>query len=205
MQFYEKITCYRKKAMLSQEALAEKVGVSRQAVSKWETGESQPELNKMAALAQALNVSADWLLSPDDPIEEPQTVVAETQPQSQQYPGWMERFPAFLKKLFYRYGWLMGVYVAVAGVLFAGLGGLMRYAVSAMTSGFLKSAQSMFGGFQESVNSMGGIPITAFDPYSGITSVFTGAVENMMASNPVLLIGGIIIAIALRKYGKNKE
>ena len=59
MQFHEKITYYRKKAMLSQEALAEKVGVSRQAVSKWETGESQPELNKMAALAQALNRSEE--------------------------------------------------------------------------------------------------------------------------------------------------
>ena len=59
MTLSEKITYCRKKAMLSQEALAEKLGVSRQAVSKWETGESAPELNKMLPLAEALNTSVD--------------------------------------------------------------------------------------------------------------------------------------------------
>jgi transcriptional regulator with XRE-family HTH domain len=215
MQFHEKITYYRKKAMLSQEALAEKVGVSRQAVSKWETGESQPELNKMAALAQALNVSVDWMLSTDDPVEESQPMTEAVQ--SRQYPDWMERFPGFLKKLFYRYGWLMGVYMAVAGALFTGIGALAKYAVSAMTSGFLKGTQSMMDGFQDSVSSMGGYPSVGGDPFSGITSGFAGAVNSMMEFNPVsmignvmivfgiiLVIGGVIMAVALKKYGQNQ-
>ena len=42
MNLSEKILYCRKKAMLSQEALAERIGVSRQAISKWETGEATP-------------------------------------------------------------------------------------------------------------------------------------------------------------------
>ena len=67
MKLHEKILYCRKRAGLSQEALAESVGVSRQAVSKWETGESVPETGKLAALAAALGVSVDWLLSEDEP------------------------------------------------------------------------------------------------------------------------------------------
>ena len=49
MKLYEKITLYRKKNGLSQEELAEKIGVSRQAVSKWETGDALPEITKLKA------------------------------------------------------------------------------------------------------------------------------------------------------------
>ena len=54
MKLSEKIYYYRKKAGLSQDALAEAVGVSRQAVSKWETGDAVPETGKLLALASAL-------------------------------------------------------------------------------------------------------------------------------------------------------
>lgn len=60
MKLHEKIYYYRKKAGLSQDALAEKLGVSRQAISKWETAESVPETAKLAALASALGISVDW-------------------------------------------------------------------------------------------------------------------------------------------------
>ena len=63
MNLSEKILYCRKKAGLSQEALAEKLGVSRQAISKWETGESVPELSKLVLLARAFDVTTDWLLS----------------------------------------------------------------------------------------------------------------------------------------------
>ena len=55
MNLSEKILYCRKKAGLSQEALAEKLGVSRQAISKWETGESVPELSKLVLLARAVS------------------------------------------------------------------------------------------------------------------------------------------------------
>ena len=66
MNLSEKIQLCRRQAGLSQEALAEKLNVSRQAVSKWETGAAEPELSKLRALAAAFGVTADWLLSEED-------------------------------------------------------------------------------------------------------------------------------------------
>lgn len=54
MKLQEKIYYCRKKAGLSQEALAEKLGVSRQAISKWETGDAEPEISKLSLLAAVL-------------------------------------------------------------------------------------------------------------------------------------------------------
>lgn len=51
MRLNEKIYYYRKAIKLSQEELAERVGVSRQSVSKWELGEATPEVEKLLALA----------------------------------------------------------------------------------------------------------------------------------------------------------
>lgn len=59
----EKLYNHRKKAGLSQEELAEKIGVSRQAVSKWERDESSPDTNNLIALAKLYNISLDELLS----------------------------------------------------------------------------------------------------------------------------------------------
>lgn len=57
----EKIYTLRRKSGLSQEQLAEKIGVSRQAISKWEGGLSIPELEKIRALSEFFNVSIDEL------------------------------------------------------------------------------------------------------------------------------------------------
>lgn len=62
MNLSEKIYYCRKKAGKSQEALAEELGVSRQAVSKWETGEAEPEIKKLRLLAEVFGVTTDWLL-----------------------------------------------------------------------------------------------------------------------------------------------
>lgn len=70
MNLSDKIHYCRKKEGLSQEALAEKLGVSRQAVSKWETGDAVPEVGKLLLLADAFGVTTDWLLSDDEPQEE---------------------------------------------------------------------------------------------------------------------------------------
>ncbi len=53
----------RKKKNLTQEALAEQAGVSRQTVAKWESGESAPDLESAARLSQALDVTLDELAS----------------------------------------------------------------------------------------------------------------------------------------------
>lgn len=61
MEFNERLTQIRKQRGLSQESLAAQVGVSRQAVSKWETGEALPDYAKLVALVDALQVSIDFL------------------------------------------------------------------------------------------------------------------------------------------------
>ena len=71
----DKIIELRKKNGLSQEELAEKVGVSRQSVSKWEGAQSVPDLNKILALSEIFGVSTDYLLK--DSIEEADNTVRE--------------------------------------------------------------------------------------------------------------------------------
>ena len=57
-----KIQSCRKKAGLSQEALARELGISRQAVSRWETGEAIPDTEKVIQLSRLFQVSTDYLL-----------------------------------------------------------------------------------------------------------------------------------------------
>ena len=80
MTLSEKILYCRKRCALSQEALAEKIGVSRQAISKWETGEAAPELSKLALLAKTFGVTADWLISEDNPPESAAQGASQKQP-----------------------------------------------------------------------------------------------------------------------------
>ena len=71
MKLHEKIAWYRRDRRLSQEELAAQTGVSRQAVSKWELGESSPDVNKLLALARAFGVTTDHLLDDGEEPERP--------------------------------------------------------------------------------------------------------------------------------------
>ncbi len=62
MNFGDKLYNLRVKADYSQEALAERLGVSRQAVSKWELGTTLPDMEKLLAISEFFNVSADYLI-----------------------------------------------------------------------------------------------------------------------------------------------
>lgn len=68
--FSENLITLRKKQNLSQEELAEKVGVSRQTLSKWETGESLPDIQKCSALAAFFGVTLDDLVNYEEQKEE---------------------------------------------------------------------------------------------------------------------------------------
>lgn len=67
MALLEKLYTLRKKSGLSQEQLAEELNVSRQAISKWESGNSIPESDKLVAISNYFNVSLDYLLKDDEP------------------------------------------------------------------------------------------------------------------------------------------
>ena len=60
----------RKKNGLSQEQLAAKLGLSRQAVSKWERAEASPDTDNLICLAKLYGVSLDDLLNTDEPVED---------------------------------------------------------------------------------------------------------------------------------------
>lgn len=68
MNFGEKLQMLRKEQNLSQEALAEKLEVSRQAVSKWENCESYPETDKLILISNLFQVSLDYLMKEDEAL-----------------------------------------------------------------------------------------------------------------------------------------
>ena len=62
MTLAEKITLLRRQRGWSQEDLAERMGVSRQSVSKWESAQSIPDINRILELSRIFEVSTDYLL-----------------------------------------------------------------------------------------------------------------------------------------------
>lgn len=71
MKLCEKLKSYRKSFDLSQEELAEKLNVSRQVITKWESELGMPEISNLKALAELFNVSVDFLLDDEKEIEFP--------------------------------------------------------------------------------------------------------------------------------------
>ena len=68
MTFAEKLKNSRKAAGMSQEALAEKLGVSRQAVTKWETDRGMPDIENMIVISNLFGISVDEFLSQEKEI-----------------------------------------------------------------------------------------------------------------------------------------
>lgn len=86
----------RKKNGFSQEALAEKLGISRQAVSKWERGESTPDTDTLITLAELYNVSLDELIgNRTQPTIAQKTEQTETKTETMDAP----LYPGLSKKL----------------------------------------------------------------------------------------------------------
>ena len=81
MRLGEKIQVLRKQRDISQEQLAERLSVSRQAISKWETGESLPDVENILQLSNIFDVTTDYLLKTY--YDEQPTVVNPTVPNFQ--------------------------------------------------------------------------------------------------------------------------
>ena len=77
MKFNEKLINLRKSAGLSQEELGNKLDVARQTVSKWELGETTPEMDKLVKMSEIFNISLDELV--EDENREPQINNTNTQ------------------------------------------------------------------------------------------------------------------------------
>lgn len=70
MKFEEKLMTLRKEKGWSQEELSNKIGVSRQTISKWESAQTTPELNKLRELSKIFEISIDELVKENEEKEE---------------------------------------------------------------------------------------------------------------------------------------
>lgn len=68
MNMANRIQYLRKTKGLSQEELADKVGVSRQAVSKWESEQSTPDIEKIISMSELFEVTTDYILKGIEPV-----------------------------------------------------------------------------------------------------------------------------------------
>lgn len=73
MAFHKNLYQLRKSSGLSQEELAEKLNVSRQTISKWELGESSPDMEKLIILSDYFQISLDELVLDRKPTPPPPT------------------------------------------------------------------------------------------------------------------------------------
>ena len=84
MKLNEKILTLRKKMGLSQEELAEKLNVSRQAVSRWEVGSAQPDASNVLQLSKLFGVTADYLLNDEYESDRDVRIVRRTESSAKQ-------------------------------------------------------------------------------------------------------------------------
>lgn len=77
MEFSERLTALRKKAGLSQEKLAEQLQISRQAVSKWESGVTSPDMRNIVQLSALYGVSTDYILTGEEAQDTPPAPLAQ--------------------------------------------------------------------------------------------------------------------------------
>ena len=132
MTFGEKLQMLRAREGFSQDALAELLDVSRQAVSKWERDEAMPEAEKLVRISDQFSVTIDSLLRPDREIAAPAPP---------------DRGPAPLRALggwYARRGWLLGVPAALwGGWRLLGLSGRWDSVSQLVLEGQMNTAQGI--------------------------------------------------------------
>ena len=182
MKLNEKIYYYRKRAKLSQEELAAQVGVSRQAVSKWELGDATPELDKLAALAKAFGVTADELLSEEEPGAE-QAGPEETQGRS---------YPPLKTRKWLNRGFKMVVLVrcTVIGLILIIAGGYI----------LVRSLQTL-----ESLPDMGYGGNKMIEDWFGLTSPIGLGAIFMIVSGAISIAAGIVVTAVLSRKEKVRK
>lgn len=225
MSLGEKIQELRRKAAMSQDVLAEKLEVSRQAVSKWERDEAMPETDKIIRIAQLFGVSTDQLLLDEQPEPQPQPQYHAAPRQTQQAGQRVERFIR-------RHGYKGGYVLIGAGVFLCIIALLVMILLPNLGSGLFDAAKDpadssnnglyfegdvdqeildaiydqagsgywgngFFGGFEDEYN----------QSVSQMQNAWQSGVSVMAAmfGVPVLLFGGVLIAVGVYIVIKGKK
>ena len=213
MNLSEKILYCRKKAGMSQLDLADALGVSRQAVSKWETGESNPDVTKLPQMAALFGVTTDYLLS-DEPVEKnAEPSEAPEPPQNPPvYPEWVNNLPRHMMNMVKKFGWLYGLRVAVGGALMTAMGLLGRWMFKTM---FFSGAGTSYGGWTTSgdvpqsilngLNRQSGFVTSGLDSFHStawnVASGFTGFIIFLGICT---LLCGVVLALVLKSWGEKR-
>lgn len=210
MKLGEKIFECRKRMNLTQDELAEKLNVSRQSVSKWETGAAYPEPNTLLQLSKILGVSCDCLL--DDSMELPSCESADTDSRKSSAASAqddaLKSLPSFMRNACLKYGWILGIYVAAGGFFMTIIGivakVISRYIVNGFTSLSYQISPPFSSGYDIIFDKeIGSISDSAF-ANQGFPNPVDILATFMIVIGAIVLTAGIILAVYLRKYGKNR-
>ena len=222
MKMNEKILQCRKRMGLSQEELAQQLNTSRQAVSRWELGDAQPDLKNVVALAKLFGVTTDWLLMDTEtagesafeaqPGPEPEREPEQRQPytarpayaSSSGADTWLEHIPGFIGRMLKKYGWIYGVYIAIGGLMFTVFGcAAVSISNSMMNYGedFFNDFGGSFGGFgfdSMVIYDESGAVITDPSIYQALGATAPSAVSSASGfPNPVAAVGGLIVVVGV--------
>lgn len=196
MTFGEKLQDLRKKAGMSQDILAERIEVSRQAVSKWERDEAMPETDKLLRIAKLFGVTTDYLLENETPT-----------PNSQAYGRsssnrMVHRLERFVRRHGYKGGFILigsGTFLDLIALLFRGF---WRSMVSSM------GGNNMFGSIYPGFGMEGSI----FDSFNQTAQNMTNTAASfgnlfliLMIPGTILIALGIFVVIKGKKLSKNTE
>ena len=124
MTIGNRIIALRKAQQFSQEEIADKIGVSRQSVSKWETDACAPDAYNLIALAQVLNTSVEYIVTGEMSVKEkPQTNEGSGEGKNLAILGFILLvggfIMAFLGMFLHEIWCIIGAYIATTGIIFA--------------------------------------------------------------------------------------
>ena len=156
MTFGEKLQDLRRKAGMSQDTLAERLDVSRQAVSKWERDETMPETEKLVRIAQLFGASLDELLLDREPQKAPEPL---HQHQPAYQPNYVNQFRC--------HGYKLGYILIAIGALICAFCLIMRLVMPAIGNSFMGSASDFMSDFADNA-------MSSFDPFGDAEIIWEG-------------------------------
>ena len=208
MTFGDKLQKLRKCKGLSQEQLADKLEVSRQAISKWELGDTMPELNKIVAIANFFDVTTDYLINEKEDVEKPVEEKNRSEFYNNNQNNSHKQSFSYFKNLVKRKGYLAGYVISAyfaSGLLISRLAHFMFSKMAKISgnsmgsglpsgwdtnlpSGWEGNVSGITGGIESQISEMSSIPI-----------MFTNMLSIIMLLG---VIGGIVLALYLKKHSE---
>lgn len=175
MTLGEKIQDLRRRNAMSQDALAEKLEISRQAVSKWERDEAMPETDKIIRIAQVFGVSTDYLLMDEPPQPQPQPQSHHSRARS-----WENR----IERIIRRHGYKAGYALIAWGSVLCVIALLVMILVPALASGFLEAGKIPQNDANQGIYVEGDLPQDVLDDIygqagSGMSGGIFGGMEEL--------------------------